>query len=152
NSRIINTGSSLHKSGRPEFDFKHPWKYSAMKAYSTSKLMITMFSYSLAERFSGTGISVSVVEPGFVATNLGRNSGSGLLSASFRLMRPFQISANEAAKTPVYLASSADSLEINGKCFSRMKPVQTSQISHDKKKQDELWLQTSEALGLPNDV
>jgi NAD(P)-dependent dehydrogenase (short-subunit alcohol dehydrogenase family) len=38
-AKIINIGSSVHKGGKPEFDFKYPWRYGAMKAYSTSKLM-----------------------------------------------------------------------------------------------------------------
>jgi NAD(P)-dependent dehydrogenase (short-subunit alcohol dehydrogenase family) len=33
--------------------------------------MVTMFTYELARRLEGTGITVNVVEPGFVATKLG---------------------------------------------------------------------------------
>lgn len=151
-SRIINIGSGAHTGGRIEFDFKYHWKYSPMKAYSTSKLMFTMFTYALSRRLNGTGISTSVVQPGFVATNLGRNSGSGLLSASFSIMRPFQISAVEAAKTPLWLASSAALSEIDGKCFSRMKEVHTAESTYDVDMQDDLWLLTSKALGLPAEL
>ena len=147
-ARIVNIGSSVHKSGLRDFNFSYPGKYAPMKAYATSKLMMTMFSYALSRHLAGTGVSVSLVQPGFVATNLGKNSGSGLLSASFGIMRPFQISAEEAAKTPVYLASTPDPAKINGRCYSRMKPVETSSTSYDKKLQDELWNRTSEILGL----
>lgn len=151
-ARIINIGSSVHKSGRTDFDFRYPWKYRAMKAYSTSKLMITMFSYSLARRIGGMNMSSILVEPGFVSTNLGRNSGSGILSASFGMMKPFQISAYEAANTPIHLATFATNEEVNGKCFSRLKEIKTSVISYDEKLQDDLWKMTSDALRLPLDI
>ncbi|MCL5439750.1 MAG: SDR family oxidoreductase [Candidatus Thermoplasmatota archaeon] len=151
-AKIINVGSSVHKSGRSGFDFKFPGKYRAMKAYATSKLMITMFTYSLARRLKGTGNSSILVEPGFVSTNLGRNSGSSLLSASFRVMKPFQISAHEAAKTLVYLSTYETSEDLNGNCYSRLKPIQTSSISYDEKLQENLWSMTSSALGLPTDI
>ncbi|MGC8516064.1 MAG: SDR family NAD(P)-dependent oxidoreductase [Thermoplasmata archaeon] len=151
-ARIINVGSSVHKSGRSEFDFKFLGRYRAMKAYATSKLMITMFTYSLAKRLKGTGISSILVEPGFVSTNLGRNSGSSLLSASFRVMRPFQISAYEASKTPVFLSTYGTNEDVNGKCFSRLKPIGTSTISYDQRLQENLWSKTSSALGLSADL
>ena len=151
-ARIINIGSSVHKSGRSDLDFRYPWKYRPMKAYSTSKLMITMFSYSLARRIGGMHMSSILVEPGFVSTNLGRNSGSGILSASFRMMKPFQISAFEAAKTPIHLATFGTNEEVNGKCFSRLKEIQTSVISHDEKLQNDLWEMTSNALQLPLEI
>ncbi|MGC8506244.1 MAG: hypothetical protein ACP5NK_06015 [Thermoplasmata archaeon] len=123
-----------------------------MKAYSTSKLMLTMFSYFLARRIRGMNTASVLVEPGFVSTNLGRNSGSGILSASFRIMKPFQISAFEAAKTPVHLATFATNEEVNGKCFSRLKEIRTSEISYNEKLQDDLWSRTSDTLQLPPDI
>jgi NAD(P)-dependent dehydrogenase (short-subunit alcohol dehydrogenase family) len=73
-----------------------------MKAYANSKLMLTMHTYELARRLKGSGLTANVVEPGFVATNLGRNSGSLLLSLGYRMMRPFQISAKKGAEPSVY--------------------------------------------------
>jgi retinol dehydrogenase-12 len=151
-ARIINIGSSVHKSGRTEFDFRYPWKYSAMKAYATSKLMLSMFSYSIARGIGRITMSSILVEPGFVSTNLGKNSGSGILSASFGMLKPFQISASKAAKTPIHLATFGKNEEVNGKCFSRLKEIQTSRISHDEKFQDDLWKMTSNALKLTMEI
>jgi NAD(P)-dependent dehydrogenase (short-subunit alcohol dehydrogenase family) len=114
--------------------------------------MITMFSYSLARKLKETNISSILVQPGFVSTNLGKNSGSSILSGSFSIMRPFQISAREAAKTPVYLAAHATGKEFNGKCFSRLKEIKTSGVSYDVDLQEKLWIMTSNALGLPVDL
>ena len=151
-ARIINIGSSVHKSGRTEFDFQFKQKYGAMKAYSTSKLMITLFTYAIARRLRKTNMSSILVQPGFVSTNLGRNSGSGILSASFGIMKPFQISAYEASKTPINLATYGTNEELNGKCFSRLKPIKTSPVSYDEELQEKLWQLTADTLGLSLDL
>lgn len=142
-------GSGDHAHGKIDLeDLQSARQYSSRSAYSDAKLMITMFTYELARRLAGTGVTANLVQPGFVATNLGRNSGSALLSASFRMMRPFQTSAGEAAETPVYLASSEDLDGVTGKCFSRLKEVRTSPLSYDEALQRRLWEETSRLLGL----
>lgn len=149
-SRVIDVGSGEHARGGLDFgDLRVTGHYSSRKAYSSAKLMLTMFTYELARRLAGTGVTANVVQPGFVATNLGKNSGSGLQSALFRMMRPFQISAEKAAETSVYLSSSVDVKDATGKCFSKMKEVKTSQVSYDEEKQKRLWDVTSGLLSLP---
>lgn len=151
-ARIINIGSSVHKGGKSDFDFKFPGRYSSMKAYSTSKLMITLFTYALARRLKGTSVSATLVEPGFVSTNLGKNSGSRFLSSSFGIMKPFQITAHEAAQTTINLATYATNEEVNGKCYSRLKEIETSRTSYDEGLQEKLWEKTSNVLGLSTDL
>jgi NAD(P)-dependent dehydrogenase (short-subunit alcohol dehydrogenase family) len=86
----------------------------------------------LAERQHNDGATANAVLPGFVATNLGKNSGSRLQAMMFGLMRFFQISAQKAAETLLYLASSKEVEGVTGKCFSKLKTVDTSQSSHDQ--------------------
>ena len=150
-SRIINVSSGAYKSGKIDFDDLQgkKKKYGGMRAYANAKLMVLMFTYELARRLDGYGVTANAVLPGFVATNIGRNSGSRLQSLMFGLMRPFQISAQEAAKTLVYLASSKEVKGTTGKCFSRMKEIDTSQASHDQQKQKVLWDTTTKLLGIP---
>jgi NAD(P)-dependent dehydrogenase (short-subunit alcohol dehydrogenase family) len=148
-SRVVNVGSGEHSRGRIDFgDLQMAKHYGSRQAYSNAKLMLTMFTYEFARRFAATGVTANVVQPGFVATNLGRSSGSGLLSVSFWLMRPFQISAKRAAETVVYLASSDEVKSATGKCFSKLKEVTTSQASHDEEMQKRLWDTTSALLTL----
>jgi retinol dehydrogenase-14 len=148
-SRIINVSSGNHKSGKIDFDdFQNERKYSGWAAYANAKLMLLMFTYELARRLDGQGVTANAVLPGFVATNLGRNSGSRLQSLLFGLMRPFQISAQEAAKTLVYLASSKEVEGVTGKCFGKMKEVKTSEVSYDRKTQKILWSASARLLGI----
>ncbi len=148
-SRIINLSSGLYKSAKIDLDdLQNEKDYNGMSAYAKAKLMIIMFTYELGRRLEGTGITVNVALPGFVATNLGKNSGSHLSSLMFSLMRPFQASARKGAETSVYLACSREVEKITGKCFSRKKEISTAPVSHDQKMQKSLWDFTAKLLGL----
>jgi len=149
-SRVINVGSGMHRSGKMDFDDLQSEKtYNAMNAYANAKLMLTTHTYELARRLDGTGVTVNVVEPGFVATNLGTNSGSHLYSLMFKMTRPFQVSAKKGAETSVYLASAREVEGVTGKCFSGLKETTTAQVSYDQQLQRRLWDATVRLLGLP---
>jgi NAD(P)-dependent dehydrogenase (short-subunit alcohol dehydrogenase family) len=62
----------------------------------------------LAERQHNDGVTANAVLPRLVDTNLGKNSGSRLQAMMFGLMRSFQTSAQKAAETLLYLASSKE--------------------------------------------
>ena len=148
-SRIINLSSGLLKSGTIDFtDLQYENNYNGMRVYANAKLMIAMYTYELARRLAATGVTVNVVLPGFVATNLGRNSGNPLQSLMFKMMRPFQISARKGAETSIFLASSDEILDVTGKCFEKKHVSTTSQISYDAKLQARLLDTTFKLLDL----
>lgn len=150
-SRIINLSSGLQKSGQVDLDGlkgEKEFNHSGPSVYANAKLMVTMFTYELARRLEGTGVTANVVLPGFVATNLGRNSGSLVSSIMFKLVRPMQVSAKKGAETSLYVASSEDVSNVTGKCFSKKQEKTTPQISQDRQLQKQLWEKTLEILGL----
>jgi NAD(P)-dependent dehydrogenase (short-subunit alcohol dehydrogenase family) len=156
-SRIINVSSGLAKNGRVDLDDLQSEKnyvgtkaYSSMRApvYSNTKLMLMMFTYELARRVKGSGVTANVLMPGFVATNLGKNSGSLSSSIMFKMVRPMQISAKKGAETSIYLASSDEVKDVSGKCFAKKKEVLTCLESYDEDVQKRLWNKTESMLGL----
>ncbi len=148
-SRIINVSSGLAKKGKIDLDdFQSVKNYSGMKVYSNVKLMLMMYTYELARRLEGTGVTANVLMPGFVATNLGKNSGSLRSSIMFRIVRPMQISAKKGAETSVYLASSEDIKAVSGKCFSKKKITTTCPESYEEKLQKLLWNKTRSLLDI----
>jgi NAD(P)-dependent dehydrogenase (short-subunit alcohol dehydrogenase family) len=148
-SRIINVGSWMARLGKIAFDdLQYEKNYSGMKAYANSKLILTMFTYELARLLEGSRVTVNVVEPGFVSTNLGRNSGSLLLSLGYKMMRPIQISAKKGAENCVYLASTPEVEGVTGKCFYKLQETETASISYDQQMQGRLRDATVELLGL----
>jgi retinol dehydrogenase 14 len=148
-SRIINVSSGLAKNGKLNFDdLQNAKSYKGMQAYSNAKLMLMMFTYELSRRLRETGVTVNVLMPGFVATNLGKNSGSLSSAIMFTLVRPMQISAKKGAMTSVYLASSDEVKDVTGKCFSKMKEAETCPESYDQEAQQRLWNETVRLLAL----
>ncbi len=148
-SRIVNVGSGTARSAKLVFDdLQYEKSYGGLKAYASSKLAFTMYTYELARRLKGSGVTANVVEPGFVSTNLGRNSGSLLIALGYAMMRPIQISAQKGAETSVYLASASELESVTGKCFYKLRETETAPISYDQQTQRRLWDVTAQLLGL----
>ena len=124
--------------------------YKGMQVYSNAKLMLMMFTYELSKRLEGTGVTANVLMPGFVATNLGNNSGSLRSSIMFKMVRPMQINAKKGAETSVYLASSDEVRDVTGKCFAKKKESATCLASYDGSLQTRLWTETTTMLNLPS--
>lgn len=148
-SRVINLSSGLAKSADVNLDdLQSELSYKSMKVYGSAKLKVIMFTYEMARRLEDTNVSVNVVLPGFVATNLGRSSGSLSSRIMFGMMRPFQISAKKGAETSVFVTTSPEIDGITGKCFSKMKETETPEASYDVDIQKQLWDVTVDLLGL----
>ncbi|MHA2265417.1 MAG: SDR family oxidoreductase [Candidatus Thorarchaeota archaeon] len=148
-SRVINLTSGLHKRAKVDFDdIQSERKYSWRNVYGGAKLLLIMYTYELARRLKDTGVAVNVVSPGFVATNLGGGTGSLMNKIMFKMMRPFQISAEEGAETSLYAATSPEVEGITGKHFSKSQLSPTSDVSYDEVLQKQLWELTVQLLNL----
>jgi NAD(P)-dependent dehydrogenase (short-subunit alcohol dehydrogenase family) len=148
-SRIVNVSSGMHKRGKINLDsLQGEGKFRGMQVYADTKLMLTTFTYELARRLSGSGVTANVVEPGFVATNLGRNSGSLVNAISFKLVRFLQTTPRRGAETSVYVASAEELEGVTGKCFAKNQEVTTAEMTYDREVQNRLWDDTMTLLAL----
>lgn len=139
-SRIVTVSSGAHKTGKIHFDdINLKNNYSIIKAYSQSKLANVLFTYELAERLKGTGVTANCLHPGAVATQMGINRDTGFGAFITGLLRPFFQTPVEGAATSIYLASSAQVEGVTGKYFYKKKPVKSSKISYDKDLGKKLW-------------
>lgn len=143
-SRIINIASDMHKIGRLETT-SSPQTYNGHKAYANSKLANIMFTYALARRLEGTGVTVNCVHPGPVATGFAQNN-SGFFKWAVLLAKPFLLSAKKGAETGIYLASSPDVAGTSGKYFAKCRPKSSSKISYDVSLQEKLWAESLEQI------
>lgn len=146
-ARIINVASDAHQAGNINFDdLQHEKSYSGVgfSAYADSKLMNVMFTYELAERLRGTGISANVLHPGLVRTGFGKNNG-GIMRFIVGLMQMFALTPEQGAETSIYLAMSPEVIGVTGKYFVKKCPRQTTPASYDREVQRKLW-QVSEQL------
>ena len=110
--------------------------------------MLTAYTYALAERIQDTGVTANVVEPGFVATNLGANMGGFWDKLAFTLVRPMQITAERGAETSVWAATDPELETVTGKTFAKKKETESAPITHDKEFQDKLWDTATKLIGL----
>ena len=151
-SRIVNVSSGLSGSAEIDFDDLQREKgYKGMQAYAGSKLMLTTYSLELARHLEGTGVTANVVEPGFVATNLGRNSGSLLNSVMFTLVRPMQITPQKAAENTVYAATAPELEGVSGMIFAKKQEKEAPPITQDGEARRRLWEETTRLLGIDDD-
>lgn len=145
-SRIVNVSSAVHTGGKIPFDDLNGEKsYSGTAAYSQSKLANVLFTYELARRLEGTGVTANALHPGVIRSGFGRNNG-GWLGFGVKLMAPFLITPEKGARTTVYLASSPDVEGVTGKYFDKCKPVPSSKLSHDESVAKQLWSVSEEMV------
>jgi len=140
-SRVVNVSSVAHFSGHVDLTaIENKKTPSGWGGYSNSKLALVMFTYELARRLHGTGVTANCLHPGAVATNIWRVPAA--------VTRPFLRSAKDGAKTPIYLASSPVVEGVSGKYFEDEKEKKSSDESYDETKARELWDETSKLVGL----
>ena len=152
-SRVVNVSSGMHKTGKIDLDdLQGRGRFKGMEAYANAKLMVTTWTYELARRLEGTGVTANVVEPGFVATNLGRNSGSLFNAISFRLVRFLQTTPEKGAETSVYAASAEELEGVTGKSFAKSRESTSAEVSYDPEVRRRLWDATVELLGLTSTI
>lgn len=92
--------------------------YDGIAAYKASKLADRILSWAWAERLAPSGVTVNACHPGGVATGIYRNP-TGLFGAVLRAyVRLVKRTPAQGARTPAWLASSADVAGQTGRFYS----------------------------------
>jgi retinol dehydrogenase 14 len=148
-ARILTVSSGAHARGRIDFgDLQGERNYSGQRAYSQSKLANVMFTYELARRLDGTGVTATVLHPGVVRTGFGAEDREAYLAVLIRVARVFMKTPAQGADTPVYLASSPQVEGISGRYFVNRKPKTSSNASRDTTAAARLWQVSAELTGM----
>lgn len=151
-SRIVNVSSAIHKWAKIDLNDLQfvQRKYQFMKAYAQSKLLMNITTQELARRLNGSGVTVNALHPGAVKTNLGSDNTHNLfLKALDKIIKCFFITPSEAAKIPLYVATSPEVENITGKYFVKYKPAFVK--TYDLDFVDGVWKKTEELAGLGQD-
>ncbi len=139
-ARIVTVSSAAHARGRIDFaDLQGERNYSGQRAYSQSKLANVMFTYELARRLAGTGVTATVLHPGVVRTSFGTEDQAAYLAVMIRVARLFMKTPAQGAGTPIYLASSPEVEGITGRYYANRKPQTSSKASYDTTAAVRLW-------------
>ena len=139
-SRIILVASGAHKSGKIHFeDINLNNNWNMLKAYSQSKLANVLFTYELARRLEGTGVTVNALHPGTVKSNFAVNRDTGFGKVIMKALQPLFQTAQKAAGTSVYLSSSDEVEGVTGKYYYKNKALESSKLSNDEEVAKKLW-------------
>lgn len=146
-ARIVTVASAAH-AGSLDFDnLQAEKKFSFWDSYMRSKLANLLFTYELARRLEGTGVTANALHPGTVRTELARDL-RGVSRLIARLVSPLFLTPAQGADTAVYLASSPEVQGISGQYFVKRKSVRSKAISYDRKVQERLWDISARLVGL----
>jgi len=148
-ARVITVSSGAHAKGRIEFDdLQGERNYAGQRAYSQSKLANVMFTYELARRLDGTGVTATVLHPGVVRTSFGADDQAAYLAVMIGVARLFMKTPAQGAGTPIYLASAPEVEGITGRYFVNRKPKTSSKASYDTTAAARLWQASADLAGL----
>jgi NAD(P)-dependent dehydrogenase (short-subunit alcohol dehydrogenase family) len=147
-ARIVNVASEAHRFGTIDFDdLGGERRYRAFGAYGQSKLANILFTYELARRLAGTGVTVNCLHPGGIASGLWTNNGPVarfvMKAGSLFLKTPEQ-----GAQTTIYLAASASVAGVTGKYFSNCKEKKSNKESYDLGVAGRLWEVSAQLTGI----
>ena len=132
-ARIVNVSSDAHQSARMDFaNLKGGGFYNSWAAYGQSKLANLLFTYELARRLDGTGVTANALHPGFVASSFAHNNGWLVAWGTKLAQKLAGRTPEEGARTVIYLATSPEVEGVTGKYFVDKKAVASSPASYDK--------------------
>jgi NAD(P)-dependent dehydrogenase (short-subunit alcohol dehydrogenase family) len=148
-ARIVTVSSGAQSMGRLDFDdLQGARRYSGQTAYNQSKLANVMFTYELARRLQGSGVTATVLHPGVVRTGFAAEDPSTVWKVFLPLIRPMLKSPAQGAVTSVYLASAPEVDGVSGQYFVDRKPRRSSRASYDTAAAQRLWRISAELVGI----
>jgi NAD(P)-dependent dehydrogenase (short-subunit alcohol dehydrogenase family) len=135
-SRIVNVASAAQSP----MDFADPMLergYDAMRAYSQSKLAQVVFTFELAERLRGTGVSVNALHPASLMDTKMVHETFGYTMST----------VEEGAEAVVRLAASPELEGVTGRYFDGLREARANRQAYDAKTRRRLWALSEELCG-----
>ena len=135
-ARIVNVASA----GQSPIDFGDVMLergYDGMKAYARSKLAQIMFTFELAERLRGTGVTVNALHPAsLMDTKMVLETFGYTMS-----------SVQKGAGATVRLAVSPEVEGVTGRYFDGQREARANRQAYDAEARERLWTLTEELCG-----
>lgn len=145
-ARIVNVGTRLNTAmDLDDLQFeKRP--YQGLNAYAQSKLGVLHFTFELARRLAGTGVTVNAVHPGVFRSNLGARDGQepAWMRVVTRLGQPFLADADKAAQRVVWAATAPALDGVSGKYFGDRRELPAPPQTLDPAANHRLWAISAE--------
>jgi NAD(P)-dependent dehydrogenase (short-subunit alcohol dehydrogenase family) len=135
-ARVVNVASAAQSP----IDFDDPVLergYEAMRAYSQSKLAQVTFTFELAERLQGTGVTVNALHPAsLMDTKMVQDTFGYAMST-----------VEEGSEAVVRLAVSSELEGVTGRYFDGKREARADGQAYDKEARQRLWELSEELCG-----
>jgi len=139
-TRVVNVSSMAHRGAKIDFeDLQSEKRYKMMRAYGQSKLGNVLFTYALAKRLAGTGVTANSLHPGIVRTGIFRDFPGPVRGLEKILGGLILSTPTKGTKTSLYVATSPEIEGIGGKYFEKCREAESSAESHDEAVAERLW-------------
>jgi NAD(P)-dependent dehydrogenase (short-subunit alcohol dehydrogenase family) len=146
-ARVVIVASEAHRRNRLDIaDMTRPADWTMMRAYGRSKLCNILFIRELASRLDPGEVVAASLHPGMVATAIGQRGG--LVELGWRVLKPFMISPEKGAETPVFLATVSDPEPFHGGYLIRKALVPPDPAALDRDLARRLWDESARLVGL----
>lgn len=129
-----------------------PVELRPFRAYGRTKNMTAMFTFELARRLAGTGLTVNAAHPGIIA---GSRLSAELPGLSEIVARAYDFDPaalpgpDVGADTPAWLATAPELDGVTGRFFVDRHPVDTAAHTTDPARCARLWTDTARLVDLP---
>lgn len=149
-ARIVNVGSRVNTAMNFDDLQFETRPYQGFAAYAQSKVGNLHFTFALAERLQGTGVTANCVHPGVFRSNLGQRSGPSPWWLDFLtgLSKPFLTPAEKAAERVLYLATAPEMEGITGKYYGNRVELPAPAQTLDPAARQRLWELSESLTGL----
>ncbi len=137
-ARIVNVASNAHIGAEVDYENINSEKnFSAWTSYCVSKLMNIMFTYQLASMQDK--VSVNVLHPGFVDTNIAGNEGNLIKYIVKFGAKMFARTVDNGADSSIYLSTSDEIKGVSGKYFFKCREIKSSRASYNQEDWKKVW-------------
>jgi retinol dehydrogenase 14 len=149
-ARVVNVATRLTSGFTLDFaNLQGERGYRGFRAYAQSKLCVMLFTYELARRLAGTGVTVNCVHPGVVRTNFGRGTMPVPIQIMSLLSGTFMSSPEAAAERLLYVATAPEIEGVSGKYFGNKRELVSPRQSYDEAVALRLWQISSNLTATP---
>jgi len=140
-SRIIDINSEAHRFGGlnlKDLDWsKRP--YIALQAYGAAKIAQLLTGLELAKRLEGSGVTVNIMHPGAVRTNIGMNNNFLYRFYSRYIIGWFLKDPLQSGKDIYYLAAAPELQSQTGKYFNQTNEEKPASYVMKEGRQEQVW-------------
>jgi len=143
-ARVVTVSSEAHRGITIDWEnLTGERRYHGLRAYGQSKLANLLFTFELARRLSGSGVTANAVHPGVVGTSLLFGGWAPL-----RLLKPFLRGPEQGARTTVFLATSPRVEGVTGRYYKDSREIEPSPQARDPETARRLWEISERMTGL----